>query len=172
MFVTVVAYGRRPIFDAPDARELLHTAIDWVCLRRPWTTDAMVLLPDHWHAIWHLPEGDSDYSTRVAQIKTRFTKAWLKSGGGESCVTHSQRRLGRRGVWQPRFWEHTIRDARDFRMHLDYIHLNPVHHGHVGYPKDWPWSSFQRWVEKGQYEPDWLGRTDLPGSVEYYWHDG
>lgn len=86
-------------------------------------------------------------------------------------VTDSQRRLRRRGIWQVRFWEHIIRDARDFKMHLDYIHLNPVKHGLASRPADWPWSSFHRYVKAGEYEADWLGRADLPENVEYFWHD-
>jgi REP element-mobilizing transposase RayT len=81
------------------------------------------------------------------------------------------RRQGYRGVWAKRFWEHMVRDAADFRMHLDYIHLNPVKHGLVARPKDWPWSTFRRWVRRGEYEPDWVGRIELPGAAEYFWHD-
>ncbi len=75
------------------------------------------------------------------------------------------------GVWQPRFWEHMIRDARDFKMHLDYIHGNPVKHGLVNRPADWVYSSFDRYVNLGEYEEDWCGRVDLPESVEYHWTD-
>ncbi len=63
--------------------------------------------------------------------------------------------------------EHTIRNARDFRMHLDYIYANPVKHGLAARPGDWPWSSFRRYVEMGWYEADWCGRVELPGTVEY-----
>ncbi len=130
-----------------------------------------MLLPDHWHALWRLPEGDTDYSTRVRRIKKIFTRAWLACGEREQAVTASQRRLRRRGIWQARFWEHTIRDAADFKMHLDYIHMNPVNHGLVARPADWPFSSFYRWAAMGEYEADWAGRIGLPLSVEYCWHD-
>ena len=171
-FLTVVTYGRRPLFADTSARELLHQALRAVANERPWTTEAMVLLPDHWHALWRLPAGDTDYSTRVARVKKTFTGAWIARGGKEQAITESQRRLRRRGIWQVRFLEHTIRSARDFKKHLDYIHLNPVKHGYVRRPVDWPWSTFRQWVAKGEYDAEWLGRTDLPGSVEYYWPDG
>jgi len=167
----VVTYGREPIFADSAARALLHDALAQVGRDRPWRIDAMVLLPDHWHALWRMPEGDTDYSTRLGRVKKVFTDGWLARGGREAEVTAGQARARRRGVWQKRFMEHTIRDARDFKMHLDYIHVNPVKHGLARLPRDWPWSSFHRWVDLGEYEPDWCGRAELPGNVEYYWHD-
>jgi len=131
--------------------------------------EAIVLLPDHLHMLWRMPEGDADYSTRIAATKKRFTRSYLAAGGAEAPVRPGQRRHRLRGVWQPRFWEHTIRDARDYHRHLDYIHLNPVKHGLVASPREWPHSSFHRYVEMGWYEPDWCGRTDLPGNIEYVW---
>jgi len=170
-FLTVVTCGRAPIFHRPAARRLLRNAMARVCEKRPWTTEAVVLLPDHWHALWRLPAGEADYSMRVGRVKKVFTDAWLALGGQEQATTPAQRRARRRGVWQPRFWEHTIRNATDFKLHLDYIHLNPVKHGLVTYPREWPWSSFRRWVQAGEYEPDWLGRAALAEQVEYYWLD-
>lgn len=172
VFLTVVTFGRQDLFADTQARQLLRESMDAVQAERPWQTEGIVLLPNHWHALWRLPEDDANYSTRVAQIKKRFTDAWLARGGREGLVSPGKRRWRRRGVWQPRFWEHTIRGPTDFKMHLDYIHLNPVKHGLVRYPKDWPWSSFRRWANLGEYDIDWLGRVDLPGAVEYFWHDG
>jgi putative transposase len=136
---------------------------------RPWEMTAVVLLPDHLHLIWRLPCGDVDYSTRVSLLKKRFTLAYLAAGGDEAAVPTGQCRHRLRGVWQRRFWEHVIRTAKDFRMHLDYIHLSPVKHGLAARPSEWPWSSFHRYVRRGWYEPGWCGRRDLPGNVEYLW---
>lgn len=168
-FFTLVTYDRRPLFSNENARCWLRQAIERTRQERPWKMVAMVLMPDHLHMLWRLPENDSDYSGRIAALKKRFTRLYLEHEGSESRVTPAQRRHRRRGVWQERFWEHTIRDARDYRMHLDYIHINPVKHGLAQRPWDWPWSSFRGFVEKGVYETDWCGRTDLPGSVEYFW---
>jgi len=78
-----------------------------------------------------------------------------------SCQSGKQ---GRRGVWQPRYWEHRIRDDGDYERHRDYIHLNPVTHGYVARPEDWPWSSFHRHVKMGWLDPHWPGSSpvDLP----------
>jgi putative transposase len=109
-----------------------------------------VLLPDHLHAIWALPEGDANFSRRWAWLKREFTRRWLEAAS-DSGQTYQRRRT----VWQPRFWEHTIRDERDFANHLDYVHYNPVKHGHVARPHDWEHSSFHRFVKFGWYDPDW-----------------
>ena len=169
VFLTLVAAERRPIFASPRARELLHGAMAATRAERPWEMVGIVLLPDHLHMLWGLGPDGGDYSTRVSVLKVRFTRAFLALGGKEGSVPGGQRRHRLRGVWQRRFWEHTIRDSRDFHKHLDYIHINPVKHGLAAKPKDWPWSSFHRYVEMGWYEPDWSGDCDLPGSAEYFW---
>jgi putative transposase len=148
---------------------MLREAMAKTRQERPWALEAVVLLPDHLHMLWRLPEGDVDYSMRMAALKKRFTRAYLAAGGTEAWVSPGQARHRRRGLWQRRFWEHTIRDARDFHLHVDYIHLNPVKHGLARRPIDWPHSSFRRYVEMGWYEPDWSGRADLPENVEYLW---
>lgn len=166
-FFTLVTAGRARVFDCADARRFLGRAMRKTRAQWPWQTLGVVLMPDHLHLLWRLPPGDRDYSHRISSIKRRFTRAYLACGGREGAVPAGQARKRHRGVWQRRFWEHTIRDAKDLHTHLDYIHLNPVHHGLVRRAADWPWSSFARYVAMGWYEPDWLGRVDLPGSVEY-----
>ena len=95
------------------------------------------------------------YSGRWQWIKTQFTQRWLAAGGSEVRTTTGRKNDGRRGVWQPKFWEHTIEDEEDFERHFDYIHYNPVKHGHVKCPEDWRWSSFHRWVRAGVYPEHW-----------------
>ena len=106
--------------------------------RKPFTIEAIVILPDHLHCIWTLPSGDADFSTRWHDIKARFA---AQISRGERL---SPRRLqkGERGIWQRRFWEHVIRDEGDYERHVDYLHYNPVKHGHVTRVADWPYSSF------------------------------
>ncbi len=171
VFLTVVTHERRHLFRSALARDLLHRAMDDVGGHRPWHTEAIILLPDHWHAIWRLPPGDADYATRMSLVKRLFTSYWLRSGGDEGQVSVAKRRYRRRGVWQIKFWEHIVRDAADFKKHLDYIHLNPVKHGLCRRPCDWPWSTFRQWVARGEYQNEWVGSVDLPGAVEYSWHD-
>jgi putative transposase len=95
------------------------------------------------------------YSVRWSRIKEQFTRQYKKAGGQEGVRSASRRLRGERGFWQRRFWEHTIRDETDLERHLDYIHYNPVKHGLVSRPKDWPYSSFHRWVREGAYPHDW-----------------
>lgn len=154
-FFTLVTYDRLPIFRSTTARRLLRDAIREVRTIKPLDVDAIVLLPDHLHCIWTLPPGDTDFSIRWRKIKEFFTRSWLASGAKERETTTGQRRKGLRGVWQQRFWEHTIRDERDFRSHVDYIHFNPVKHGHALCAHAWPWSSFQRWCALKYYDPHW-----------------
>jgi putative transposase len=154
-FFTVVTQGRAGILTTSEARAILHDAFR-VCQQRwPFQIDAIVLLPEHLHAIWSLPRGDDRYPLRWAFIKKEFTKGWLQAGGSEKSISPARIGRRRRGVWQPRYWEHLISDEDDFERHLEYIHYNPVKHGLVECPRDWPFSSFHRWVRLGAYETDW-----------------
>jgi putative transposase len=125
--------------------------------RRPFTVEAIVILPDHLHCIWTLPPGDADFSSRWHDIKARFAAQIPR---GERL---SARRVqkGERGIWQRRFWEHVIRDERDYERHVDYIHYNPVKHGQVARVADWPYSSFQRYVEQGIYDLEWAANDEV-----------
>lgn len=128
----------------------------------PFEIDAIVILPEHLHCIWQLPPDDDDYSTRWRLIKARFSMALPKA----ERISKSRLRKGERGIWQRRYWEHAIRDEQDYQNHLDYIHYNPVKHGHVQAAKEWPHSSFHRWVERGFYAENW-GAS--PGIIAYTW---
>jgi REP-associated tyrosine transposase len=154
-FFTLVTERRAPLFAGEAARRLLGSAMRRCLLRRPLKVVAVVLLPNHLHCLWALPPGDTAYPLRWRWIKREFTRAWLAGGGLEQPRPESRREQRRRGVWQRRFWEHTIRDETDLESHFDYIHYNPVKHGLVQRPRDWPWSSFHRWVNAGHYQPDW-----------------
>ncbi len=162
-FFTLVTYHRRPLFRDLGARSILGQVIRDVRDELPFSVVAIVLLPDHLHAILSLPSGDNDYSTRWQRIKRGFTVRWLAADGTESPVTPSEQQRGQRGIWKSRFWEHLIRDETDLKNHADYIHYNPVKHGHAMAPKDWPASSFHRFVKLGEYHIDW-GRSE-PESI-------
>jgi putative transposase len=154
-FFTVVTCGRAKLFASDAARELLGKVYRECARAWPFETPAIVLLPDHLHAIWTLPPGDANYSARWSWIKKKFTRRWLAAGGTEHHTTTGTRREQRRGIWQRRYWEHTIEDEDDFERHFDYIHFNPVKHGYVGGPYAWRWSSFHRWVKAGVYDRCW-----------------
>ena len=134
-----------------DHVDLLRDAVRHTRQRHPFAIDAMVVLPDHLHAVWTLPRGDADFSLRWRLIKTRFSHGLPP---GES-RRESRVGKGERGVWQRRYWEHLIRDGTDLARHIDYIHGNPVKHGYVERASDWPYSTFHRFVQEGRLPRDW-----------------
>jgi REP-associated tyrosine transposase len=154
-FFTVVTAARRPILTTELRRRCLREAIEEVMAEKPFTQLALVLLPDHLHAVWVLPPGDDDFSSRWADLKIAFTKKYLAGGGTEAAVSASRRKKRERGVWQRRFWEHLIRDADELKRCVDYIHHNPLKHGLVNRVMDWPWSTFHRFLEQGEYPDNW-----------------
>ena len=143
-----------------DEIDRLRQAYRVVQKRRPFKTTAICVLPDHVHAIWELPEGDSDFPTRWSLIKSGFSRGLEARPRSESKIAKREK-----GVWQRRYWEHAIRDETDLDRHIDYIHFNPVKHGHVTRVADWPHSSFHRYVERGELAADWGGdMKDIQGS--------
>ena len=160
-FFTVVAYKRQKIFVGPSI-DILRTCFKKVIQQVPFTIEAIVVLPDHLHGIWQLPDGDKDFSTRWKKIKNDFSIQYQQIiGAPEQKISESMKKKGERGIWQRRFWEHTIRDEKDFQLHCDYIHYNPVKHGYVQAPSEWPNSSFQRFVKAGLYDLAW-GSMQIP----------
>ena len=135
-----------------DHIEALRAAVTQIRAAHPFTIDAIVVLPDHFHLVMTLPERDADYPNRLSLIKRRFTDAVLKSG-----TPVTRRHNGELALWQRRFWEHTIRDHSDFERHVAYVHFNPVKHGLVARVRDWPHSSFHRYVRRGLLPQDWGG---------------
>jgi putative transposase len=142
--------------------EQLREAVRIVRQRRPFAIDAWVALPDHVHCVWTLPPGDSDFSQRWWAIKTTFSKSMPRGEHRSPVMT----RRGERGIWQRRYWEHTIRDDRDYAAHMDYVHFNPVKHGLVSSPRDWPFSSFHRCVAAGIYPIGWAHGLELREAGE------
>ena len=134
----------------------LRQAVRVVRQRQPFHIDAWVVLPDHMHAIWTLPPGDAEYSHRWRAIKKAFSKS-IPNLEYRSLVRIKRHE---RGIWQRRFWEHTIVDEADYSAHMDYIHYNPVKHGWAQTVAEWPFSSFHRLVELGVYTADW-GKSNL-----------
>ncbi|WP_047244355.1 REP-associated tyrosine transposase [Chromobacterium subtsugae] len=133
--------------------DVLRQVVRQVRNRHPFEIVAMVVLPDHFHAVWALPQGDADYATRMALIKAAFSRSLPKV----ERIRESRERKRERGIWQRRYWEHQIRDEADLQAHVDYIHYNPVKHGHAERVADWPYSSFHRYVRQGWLPADWAG---------------
>jgi putative transposase len=171
-FFTLVTERRMPILTGDLGRRCLSEAIRTTLARRPVKVEAMVLLPDHLHAIWTMPEGDSDYSSRWATIKRRFVRTYLEAGGDEQPVNASRVRHRRRGVWQRKFWEHSVR-AEEFDDIAAYIHFNPVKHGLTKCPHEWAWSTFHQWVGDGRLRADWECACDTVRRARPFapWYD-
>ncbi len=146
-FFTVTLADRRSDLLTTEIATL-RQAVRKIRLQRPFDINAWVVLPDHMHCVWTLPDGDRDYAGRWRALKTEFTK-----------------RLGTASPWQTRYWEHTIRDAADDAAHVDYVHFNPVKHGYVTHAADWPHSTFRRAVAAGMYPADWAGPAAEPDET-------
>src|SRR5699024_4316287 len=145
-----------------DALAALRDAMRQVRATHPFDIVACVIMPDHLHAVWTLPLDDADYSMRWGRIKRHVGQ---RIGHLATVpLRESMRRRGESGVWQRRFWEHQIRDDADLRRHVDYIHFNPIKHGYVERLVDWPWSSFHRYVRRGDLPPDWANAPDTDAS--------
>jgi putative transposase len=155
-FFTVTLADRRSTI-LVDHVDLLRHAFRTTRHERPFTIDAIAILPEHLHVILTLPPDDADFSARWRRIKGLFASALL-----ESSMDLPRRPNGDLALWQRRFWEHTIRDESDFARHVDYIHFNPIKHALVQRVRDWPHSSFHRYVREGLLPDDWAG--DMAGS--------
>jgi len=139
--------------------DVLRTALLAVRERSPFRVVAMAVMPDHLHAVWTLPPGDADYAGRW-----RAVKAALVRGAGRAGLPVERNAKGEAAIWQRRFWEHTIRDAADLATHCDYIHYNPVRHGLVARPAEWPHSTIHRFIASGIYPTDWATSGSPDGA--------
>jgi putative transposase len=153
-FFTVALRDRRSNWLTKYAKQL-GEAMRRVCEIHPYRTIAIVLMPDHLHTIWELPDDDFNYSLRWRCIKTAFARNVRKLG-----VKVEKNQFRENVIWQRRFWEHTIRNERDLNAHLDYIHYNPVKHGYVEKVSDWPYSSYHQFVKRGWLPRDWCYQND------------
>jgi putative transposase len=162
-----------------DHIDLLRDSVRRVRRLHPFHIDAWVVLPDHMHStarmqeveqrreqlpsIWTLPPDTDDFPLRWRLIKLLFSKGLPRT---ERLSATRQRRT-ERGIWQRRYWEHTIVTERDYAQHIDYIHVNPLKHGYVQRVCDWPHSTFHRYVADGILPVDWCGDIDdLPTISE------
>ena len=140
--------------------DLLRDVIHRVKIAHPFHIDAMVVFPDHIHAMWTLPDDYADYPMRWSLIKAGFSRGLSKT----ERINESRQSKRERGIWQRRYWEHLIRNDRDYAAHVDYIHINPVKHGYVIRAVDWPHSLIHQYVERGWAAPDWSVDPDDIGD--------
>ena len=143
-----------------DHIDALRAVVEKTRERYPFTIDAIVVLPDHMHAVWTLPPGDADFSLRWRLIKSRFAQTLPK----QERISDVRRARNERGIWQRRFWEHLIRDDTDYARHVEYCYINPVKHELVSRVRDWPHSSFHRDARAGIFPEDWASDVHASGE--------
>jgi putative transposase len=158
-FFTVVTHLRKKILCLDNNPALINDAFQHIAGQHPFINHAFVLLPEHLHCIWTLPDDDRDFSMRWRLIKRYFTKHCTRPYKQSNSTSRGTK--GEHGIWQRRFWEHQIRDDDDFSKHVEYIHYNPVKHGLAQAPSKWPHSSFHRYVREGMVESDWGADTKI-----------
>ncbi|MDJ0706970.1 MAG: transposase [Leptolyngbyaceae cyanobacterium MO_188.B28] len=169
-FVTQVTYKREPWLCSVIGRKALREAIAHIRIKYPFSIEAFVLLPEHFHGVWTLPPRDQNFSVRLRLIKTYVTKRYGQTLGINRAVSRSCQKRGAGNLWQRRCWEHLIRDQRDFALHCDYIHYNPVRHGLCGTSHDWPFSSIHRFMDEGIYPLNW-GWEGVPEKSQGIWDE-
>ena len=163
-FFTVVSYRRQKILCDDIVRTALRDAIEKTHKAHPFNIDAWVLLPDHLHCLWTLPEGDADFSKRWAIIKRHVSLLCGKQYKRPEWLTESKKKHRESTIWQRRYWEHQIRNEDDFNRHVEYIHYNPVKHDLCKQPSQWAYSTFHRYVKEGVYPMNWAqSEVDVGG---------
>ena len=160
-FFTAVLQDRTSTY-LIDHIDLLRYSIHTIQAKSEFDEIAIVVLPDHLHTIWRLPEQDFDYPGRWKAIKSLFTRSLLKSG-----VALPRNTRGEYLLWQRRYWEHSITDAQDLQHHIDYIHYNPVKHGFADHASGWKHSSFRRYVTAGLLPADWAGDLNHSNMMNF-----
>ena len=158
-FITIVTHDRQHIliknikllrYVFSESKKLYHYDIV-----------AIVILPDHLHMIIE-PEDANEYPKIISYLKRKFTYLVNKNdeNKNDTFISKSKKKKRESNIWQRRYYEHTIRDERDFNLHLDYIHYNPVKHHYVQNTKEWEYSSFDKYFKLGWYHENWCDFSD------------
>jgi len=142
-FITIVTQGRNPILI--DNIALLRDSFKRSKQRYDYHIDAIIVLPDHLHMII-TPKNANDYPKIISHIKRSFVYGLdknLKDNAKNKLTTSSyHRKLS--GIWQKRFYEHTIRNEKDWLEKMHYIQHNAIKHGYVNNCEQWQYSSFTK----------------------------
>ena len=156
VFITVVTRDRTPYLGSQDNLDLFWDTLREVKAIHPFRLLAYVVLPEHFHWLMRVDCNDTgNFSPILHSVKRNYTRNFKKAHHITTPMS----------LWQPRFWDHVIRDEDDLQRHFDYIHWNPVKHGLVARPQDWAQSTYRHWLEHGYYEPGW-GCAEKPLTVE------
>ena len=112
----------------------------------PFETIATVILPNHLHMIWTLPEDDLDYDRRISYLQSGFTRRVADS---LSDADKARQKAPMKPLWHRRYWDYKIRDLVDLERHIGYMHGNPVKHGLVSHPDKWRYSTWHKFRDEG-----------------------
>ncbi len=156
VFITQVVQDREPVFRDPQNVTLLRETLCNVMQLHPFEMLGYGFLFDHFHLIIQ-PTEESNFSEIMDSLKPNFTKEFKKKMGLSPSESMK--------FWQKRFWDHIIRDDRDFENHLHYIHFNPIKHGYVTDPRDWKDSSYIEWEKRGLYPPPF--KWEEPKNIDW-----
>jgi len=160
-FFTIVTYQRNPILIKNI--ELLREAFRNAKAKFHFSIDAIVVLPDHLHTIMSF-ENSLEYPKIIGNIKKEFSSLCNPKYFAHLMQSHSRNQQNYKPVWQKRFYEHTIRDEKDYNIRLNYIHFNPIKHNLVDRAKDWKYSSFDKFVKCGVYDESW---GDFDATIDF-----
>jgi putative transposase len=147
VFITCVTYDRIHYLEDRQNLDLFWQTLRDIQVIHPFHLLAYVILPDHFHWILQIPEGQPNFSQVMQSIKRGFSFAFKNTYSIQGSVH----------LWQDRFWDHVIRNEIDLERHFDYIHWNPVKHQYVQDPGAWEESSLHHWIRKGYYPASWGG---------------
>ena len=149
VFITIVTAKRRKIL--LKNIQILREAFKRTIQSFNYEIYAICILPEHIHMIIK-PYDINDYPKIIYSMKYYFSKYINVE---KISLSESKIKKGEKGVWQRRYWEHTIRNEQDFYRHLDYIHYNPIKHNLVKSSKDYKYTTFEKFVKLGLYEENW-----------------
>ena len=149
-----MTHNRYPYLKINADIDLFFITLERVKELFPFDLLAYVILPDHFHWLMKVGDPTGNLSKIMHSIKRNYTRNFKQAH-------HIQEPIN---IWQRGFWDHVIRDERDLENHLDYIHWNPIKHGHVSKPEDWTNSTYNDWFRRGYYEFGW-GWYEVPENI-------
>jgi len=153
-FITCVTRDRYPYLKSKSDIDLFFSTLARVKEIKPFELMAYVVLPDHFHWLMKVDQSSGNFSKVMHSIKRNFTQNYKQAHNVQKSIS----------IWQRGFWDHVIRDERDLEIHLDYIHWNPIKHGCVNKPSNWPYSTYRDWEGMGIYDLGW-GCVEIPENI-------
>ena len=155
VFITFVTYNRREILI--QNINVLRNSFKYAKHKYDFEIIAISVLKEHCHMIISA-SNLNDIPQIIRTIKFNFS---INISEEFICknLSDTAKKRGEKGIWQRRYYDHIIRNEEDLYKHIDYIHYNSMKHYQIA-PKDWKFSSFDKFVQSGFYEQDWCNFED------------